>query len=170
MRCKQNTSELSFTIKFYGFDCLLYIFFSIFSQTTKTKRRFVRVYTAIQQKKKSNQQQSMLFFFHHTATNSTSTVNRVVPCLLSLLFICCFFISVANASISFNNKSYRNRRWIISNEKHLYNEDNNNALLERHARGTGYFVYRKGEYFILVPDRRHLITKTLRPYIGRRRQ
>ena len=147
---------------------LLYIY-SIFSQITKNKRRFVRVYTTRQQRRKSDPKQSMLFFFP-TTTNSTSTTNPVVPRLLSLLFICCFFVSAANTSISFDNKFYRDRQWLISNEKDLYNENNSDALLERHVRGTGYFVYRKGEYLIFVPDRRHLITKTLRPYIGRRRQ
>ncbi len=58
---------------------------------------------------------------------------------------------------------------MISNENTLNNNDDN-ALLERNERGTGYFVYRKGEYLIFVPDRRHHFLKNIRPYIGRRRQ
>jgi hypothetical protein len=46
---------------------------------------------------------------------------------------------------------------------------NNNNQLERTERGTGFFVYRKGEYLLFIPDRRHHFVKNLRPYIGRRR-
>jgi hypothetical protein len=57
---------------------------------------------------------------------------------------------------------------MVSNEN-MINNNNNNALLERQERGTGFFVYRKGEHLIFIPDRRHHFTKNLRPYIGRRR-
>jgi hypothetical protein len=108
----------------------------------------------------------MLFFFITTSNNRSST-NYVVPFLLFFLFICNTFLSVTNASLSFNNHEYdQNRRWIISN-KNLINTDNDR--LERTERGTGFFVYRKGEYLLFIPDRRHHFTKNIRPYIGRRR-
>jgi hypothetical protein len=55
--------------------------------------------------------------------------------------------------------------------QHSINKDNHNndAVLERNERGTGYFVYRKGEYLVFIPDRRHHFSKNMRPYIGRRR-
>jgi len=113
----------------------------------------------------------MLFFFI-TTTNDTSSTNRVVPFLLFFLFICYTFISVTNAySLSFNNHEYdQNRYGIISNKYSTINNNNNDDdQLERTERGTGFFVYRKGEYLLFIPDRRHHFTKNTRPYIGRRR-
>ena len=43
------------------------------------------------------------------------------------------------------------------------------AFLNRRQRATGFFVYRRGDYLFLVPDRKHHFTKNVRPYIGRRR-
>src|SRR5215831_14717279 len=99
----------------------------------------------------------MLFFFITTANNTSST-NRVVPFLLFILFICYTFVTVTNASLSFNTEYNQKRHWFISNENIL---NNNNDQLERTERGTGFFVHRKGEYFLLIPDRRHHFTKTI---------
>ena len=50
----------------------------------------------------------------------------------------------------------------------LSNEQTSNGL-QRHTRGTGFFIIRQGDYFVLIPDSRHHFSKNMRPYIGRRR-
>lgn len=42
--------------------------------------------------------------------------------------------------------------------------------LQRHVRGTGFYIIRKGAYLVLIPDSKHHFSKNLRPYIGRRRR
>ncbi len=119
----------------------------------------------------------MLFFFVTTTNKICSSLNRVVLFLLFVLFICCILPSISNAypfsssSLSntnnLNNK-IQNRHWIITNEK-ISNNDDNNKYLERNQRGTGFYIIRQGDYFILIPDSKHHFTKNMRPYIGRRR-
>jgi hypothetical protein len=65
-----------------------------------------------------------------------------------------------------NTNNINNRQWIISNRK-TSNDDNNN--LQRDQRGTGFYIIRRGDYLIFVPDSRHHFWKNMRPYIGRRR-
>ncbi len=111
----------------------------------------------------------MLFFFVTTTNNICSSLHRVVLFLVSVLFICCILPSITNAypyssySLSnFNNNNRENRHWITSNEKYSEN-------LQRNERGTGFFIVRQGDYFVLIPDSKHHFTKNMRPYIGRRR-
>ncbi len=116
----------------------------------------------------------MLFFFVTTTNNICSSLNRVVLFLLFVLFICCILPSISNAypfsssSLSNINNKIQNRHWIITNEK-ISNNDDNNKYLERNQRGTGFYIIRQGDYFILIPDSKHHFTKNMRPYIGRRR-
>ncbi len=112
----------------------------------------------------------MLFFFITTTNKICSSLNRVVLFLSSVLFICCILPSISNAypfSLSnFNNNNIPNRHWITSNEKTSNNDPNN---LQRHERGTGFYIIRQGDYLILIPDSKHHFIKNMRPYIGRRR-
>ena len=117
----------------------------------------------------------MLFFFVKTINKICSSPNRVVLFLLYILFICCILPSITNAypsslSISNNNNDHyiQNRRWIMSNEKFTNNDDTNKHLV-RNERGTGFYIIRKGDYILLIPDSKHHFTKNMRPYIGRRR-
>lgn len=48
-------------------------------------------------------------------------------------------------------------------------ENNKDNRLERIQRAAGFFIYRKGEYLVFIPDRRHHFSKSMRHYIGRRR-
>lgn len=58
----------------------------------------------------------------------------------------------------------QNRHWFMSaNERTSTN-------LQRHIRGTGFYIVRQGAYFVLIPDSKHHFSKNLRPYIGRRRR
>ena len=56
----------------------------------------------------------------------------------------------------------------MSNEKFTNNDDTNKHLV-RNERGTGFYIIRKGDYILLIPDSKHHFTKNMRPYIGRRR-
>lgn len=67
-----------------------------------------------------------------------------------------------SASDRFNHDYYQATDSIIQTPE--------NHFLERTQRGTGFFVYRKGEYIVFIPDRRHHFLKSFRPYIGRRRR
>ncbi len=109
----------------------------------------------------------MLFFFVTTTNKICSSLNRVVRfLLLFILFICCTLPSISNAypSPSSSLSNIQNRQRIILNE-----EISNNKHLERYQRGTGFYIIRQGDYFVLIPDSKHHFTKNMRPYIGRRR-
>lgn len=76
-------------------------------------------------------------------------------------------LSISRMKINDNNHdnyNIANRHWIKLND-----ENSNNNYLERNVRGTGFIVVRDGDYLFLIPDSRHHFTKTMRPYIGRRR-
>jgi hypothetical protein len=113
----------------------------------------------------------MLFFFVTTTNKICPSLNRVVRFLLFVLFICCILPSITNAypfpssSSSLSNINHiKNRHWLISNDK-----ISNDNYLDRVQRGTGYYIVRQGDYFVLIPDSKHHFTKNMRPYIGRRR-
>jgi hypothetical protein len=123
----------------------------------------------------------MLFFFHPTISQIRSSPNRVVLVLLVILFVCCTFPSTSDAyplsSSSFSILdqdniidehddilNFRNRRRVMLDEQLWTDGD-----LDRHNRGTGYYIVRQGEFLVFIPDSKHHFTKNLRPYIGRRR-
>lgn len=84
-----------------------------------------------------------------------------------ILFICYTLITVTNAFSSRSSKSSSSSAaasTAINSPQLMFDEQ-----YERTQRGTGFFVYRKGEYLFFFPDRKHHFSKTIRPYIGRRR-
>ena len=97
----------------------------------------------------------MLFFLFL----STSNLRQLL-----VIFICYTLVTVSNASFRLTNNSPRHSSSSIDFPPMAFDES-----FERTQRATGFFVYRKGEYLFFLPDRKHHFSKTIRPYIGRRR-
>lgn len=101
----------------------------------------------------------MLFFFF---LSTWSNLRQLL-----VFGICYTLVIVSNASLKLTNQYPRHHLSLsssIDSPSMAFDE-----RFERTQRATGYFVYRKGEYLFFYPDRKHHFSKTIRPYIGRRR-